>query len=233
MTTWDNRILNAWAQRLGVDVQRFRASGFTVQATVPEEHLVYRCTIGDVQIAGIPKRFAQALAHTATDGLGDFEALSAWLASPLHLEERDFTYYATTPLVNDFAVSNTRALSAADSALMDDLKSACTEAELEASLVGIDDVMVFGYLHEGQLVGASSMLDWGNGIFDIGILTHPAYRGKQIGAALVTALSNAAIEQGHVVQYRVTEQNIGSLRIAEKCGFRRFSVMEEYTLQTE
>lgn len=233
MAEWDNRILNAWAERLGVDAHHFNTRGFRVQATHPETYQVYWCAIGEMHIAGIPKRFASALAQTGAQTLDNFAAVAAWLNSPLHFECRDFTYYASEALTNPFAVSHIRALSAADSALLHDLKSACTESELEMSSVSLEDAMVFGCLHEGRLVGAASMLDWGGGIYDVGVLTHPAYRGQHIGAALVTALSNAAMAQGYVVQYRADERNIGSWRLAEKCGFRRFSVMEEYTLHAD
>ena len=233
MMKWDNRILRSWANRFHIEEQIFSGSRFTVHAVSQVEDQVHLCMIGNAQIALIPQRFAQALDQAAPDALKSLDALSDWLRASLRFQYRDYTYYTTTPLAPAFPLDNVRVLSAADAALLSDLQAQCSASELAMSEITIHDPLVMGCLAGNHLIGVASVLDWGGDIFDIGVLTHPAHRGQNIGAALTTALSNEVIQRGGIPQYRADEQNRGSVRIAEKCGFVRFAVEEEYTMQQD
>ena len=155
------------------------------------------------------------------------------LRANLRFQYRDFTYYTTTPLTPAFPVDNVRVLSAADAALLTDLQAQCSDSELAVSEITIHDPRVMGCLAGDHLIGVASVLDWGGDIFDIGVLTHPVHRSQHVGAARSTTLSNEVIQRGGIPQYRADEQNRGSVRIAEKCGFVRFAVEEEYTMQQD
>jgi len=123
-----------------------------------------------------------------------------------------------------------RPLGAADAALLDALKDACMPQEREVSLITIDDPLVVGYFEDGVLLGVASLLEKSRTIVDIGILTHPQYRGLKIAKRLTRDLRDRALAQGKIVQYIYQEANIASKSVAQAVGFELFLIEEGYGL---
>jgi RimJ/RimL family protein N-acetyltransferase len=89
---------------------------------------------------------------------------------------------------------------------------------------GIDPARppVFG-CYAGRTLAAAGMLEpWGARLRHVGILTHPAYRGRGDGKAVVSAMTAHGLAAGVVVQYRTLAGNVASVAIAHALGFRRF-----------
>lgn len=227
MLVWDARILAYWAEKLGVNAQIFAQAGISVHFDTDRDHRVLVYTHGDCIIVRVPQRRQIALSAPLPPSLGD-EALAEWLQTPLTFLWRDFIYYADTPMPGDAAHPQVRQLFPSDEASLKALQSQCDAGELEMSEINISDVMPLGYFEGETLIGAASLLQKADAIFDIGVLTHPAYRGRNIGTTLTRHLRNYLAGRGEIAQYMTADINVGSRRIAEKCGFQRFMVEVGY-----
>ncbi|MCK4260448.1 MAG: GNAT family N-acetyltransferase [Halanaerobiales bacterium] len=122
---------------------------------------------------------------------------------------------------------NIRQLDKKDNQYLEILNGACTKRELEYAFVEIDHPVIFGCFYEDQLVAVASFIFWGDHIVDIGVLTHPEYRGKGLGKTVVGALCKWGIDNDKILQYRFEITNIGSGKIAESLGFTKYIKEEE------
>lgn len=114
-----------------------------------------------------------------------------------------------------------RNLNAGDAIALTTMQTACSEADRQEAAVGIDNAVVTGVFDDNQyLVSAASMFELG-GFADIGVITHPDYRGKGLGRAAVSFLVEQIIGANQIAQYRHNIQNVGSARVAEVLGFRK------------
>jgi len=103
------------------------------------------------------------------------------------------------------------------------LASACGPVAWEHS--GIDPARppVFGCF-DGEVLAAAGMLErWGDRLLQVGIVTHPGYRGRGYGKAVVSAMTAHGLATGGVLQYRTLQANLPSVGIAQRLGFQRFA----------
>jgi len=97
--------------------------------------------------------------------------------------------------------------------------------------VEIDHPIVFGLFSEGELVSvASHFLFDEYGIAAAGVLTHPEYRRRGFGTAVVSAAIAWALERDYIVEWITNESNLGSLGIARRVGFRRYAAETEFRI---
>jgi GNAT superfamily N-acetyltransferase len=118
----------------------------------------------------------------------------------------------------------TRLLGRQDLAELERLAAACGTISWEHS--GIDPARppVFGCF-AGEVLAAAGMLDrWGDRLLHLGIVTHPGYRGRGYGRAVVSEMAAHGLALGGVLQYRTPEANPPSLAIARALGFQRFAL---------
>lgn len=90
---------------------------------------------------------------------------------------------------------------------------------------GIDPARppVYG-CYAGWTLAAAGMLEpWGDRLLHVGIVTHPAHRGRGYGTAVVSAMTADGLAGGRVVQYRTLQANLPSVAIATKLGFQPFA----------
>ena len=117
----------------------------------------------------------------------------------------------------------TRLLTDQDLPELQRLAAACGPMAWEHS--GIDPARppVFGCF-AGEVLAAAGMLEcWGDRLLQVGIVTHPAYRGRGYGKAVVSAMTAHGLATGGVVQYRTLQANLPSVGIARALGFQRFA----------
>jgi GNAT superfamily N-acetyltransferase len=117
----------------------------------------------------------------------------------------------------------TRLLGDQDLAALERLAAACGPVAWEHS--GIDPARppVFGCF-DGEVLAAAGMLErWGDRLLQVGIVTHPDYRGRGYGKAVVSAMTAHGLTTGGVVQYRTLQANLPSVGIAQALGFQRFA----------
>ena len=84
-------------------------------------------------------------------------------------------------------------------------------------------ITTFWVLREGdRVVAAGTMSDWRGYAADVGVLTHPDYRGRGFAGRLVAAMVDASLPTAGVVRYRALTSNGASLRVARRLGFEPF-----------
>jgi predicted GNAT family acetyltransferase len=102
------------------------------------------------------------------------------------------------------------------------LQQACTERDLELGDVQIDHPLVYGCFVGEDLASVASVIHQDNRIADIGVLTHPKYRQKGLGRLVVSALSQASIEEDLIPQYWTLKENLASLKLVTSLGFEQY-----------
>ena len=114
-----------------------------------------------------------------------------------------------------------RVLCQTDVEALSQLLEACDPAEVEDAFIEVDHELAACCLDGSRMVSAGSGYRR-NGFMDIGVITHPAYRGRHLAPAVVAAISQDAAALDVIAQYRCDATNTASRRVAELCGFTKF-----------
>jgi ribosomal protein S18 acetylase RimI-like enzyme len=229
MVTWDARIIRHWAEQLQVGGDVFQKTGLALRFAPGSDDQLVTYDFGDLRIACLTSRYAERFGSAPFTG-DTLDALAQHLGISLTLAWRDFIYYATRPAAPPYVADGVRALTSDDGARLAALQAQCSESELQLSEISIDDPVIIGCFSGEELAGVASLLERAHDIYDIGVLTHPAHRGRNIAAALTARLRNDLTEDGKVAQYITMESNHGSVRVAEKCQFPLRVVEEGFTI---
>lgn len=80
--------------------------------------------------------------------------------------------------------------------------------------------MAWGAFEAGRLVSVVLPFFVGEQYEDIGIITEPGYRRRGLSAACTGALLEDILRRGRLGSWSTSPDNLGSLRVAEKVGFR-------------
>jgi GNAT superfamily N-acetyltransferase len=115
----------------------------------------------------------------------------------------------------------TRPLLAADRTDLAALAAACDAGEWEASTVDLDRPPVFGCMADDRLVAAGTLTPWRDRFWHVGIVTHPGYRGRGYGRAVVSAMTRYALGRGWLLHYQTLLANAPSVAIARSLGYRQ------------
>jgi GNAT superfamily N-acetyltransferase len=132
--------------------------------------------------------------------------------------------YADTSDFRPAPTLGSRLLSDQDLPELQRLAAACGPTAWEHS--GIDPARppVFGCFAGDRLAAAGMLERWGDRLLHVGIVTHPGYRGRGYGKAVVSAMSAYGLATGGVMQYRTLHANLASVGIARALGFQRFAL---------
>lgn len=106
-------------------------------------------------------------------------------------------------------------------------QSEVSKDDKEAGFVELDHKVVFAAFDGEKIVSVSSVIDYGP-FKDIGVITHPEYRQKNLGSATVKETTQWCLENEEIPLYRCESKNIGSLKTAEKIGYRKFIKIDAY-----
>lgn len=228
MTEWDDRILRYWAAELDAEASAFTGTALTVQPVLDraDRLTVYAC--GDARIVRVPRR-----PHPAPGGApaaATPDALAEWLGAPLEPRYTDWIAYATTPSAPLELGVPARPLTPKDAPALQQLQAACTDGERMLAQITIADPQIVGCFDGDALVAVASTLDTSSAIADVGVLTHPAWRGRGLAAGLAVRLRNTIVGKGRVAQYTTMATNSGSVRTLQKAGFEVFLVESGYAI---
>jgi predicted GNAT family acetyltransferase len=87
------------------------------------------------------------------------------------------------------------------------------------SAIQLDHVPIFAVERAGELLAAASAPDDGSGVASVGVITHPAWRGRGYGAAVVSALTADRLAAGVILHYQTLRANTASVAIASALGY--------------
>jgi GNAT superfamily N-acetyltransferase len=113
----------------------------------------------------------------------------------------------------------TRVLGDADRPALDAFRSALSGQEWEHGGSELDSGPVIGAFAGGELAVVAGHEVWGERIAHLAIVTHPAHRGRGLGAAAVALAARTALDGGLIPQYRTLRSNTPSMSIARRLGF--------------
>lgn len=110
-----------------------------------------------------------------------------------------------------------RRLTEEDSYKFMEFHKACPHKDKEQGMVSLVDPTVYGCYVGDKLVCVASLWHWGDKLSDIGVLTHPDYRGMGYAASVCQTLMN---EVDRDIIWRCDATNKGSYKLAKKLGFQ-------------
>lgn len=110
---------------------------------------------------------------------------------------------------------------AADDPDLFDLRRACGEAEWGEAGFGVQpgEDPLYGIRQADHLVAAGNLTSYRGHPADVGVLTHPAHRGRGLGRSLVSRMVEDALVTTEIVRYRALVSNTASLSVAARLGF--------------
>lgn len=131
--------------------------------------------------------------------------------------------YTNTANVHPADLTGTRRLTKHDMAALHTLELACDQTEWEHSSIESAHDTLFGCFQGEELVAAGTCSRREGAIRDVGIVTHPARRGRGFGRAVVAAMTVFGVADGCIMQYRTLQANTPSLRIARSLGYHDYA----------
>ena len=90
---------------------------------------------------------------------------------------------------------------------------------------GMDDATFFqaAYFHSGRVAALSGYRPWNDLFGDPCVLTHPEYRGRGWGTAVVSMTVELALAEGKVLLYQTLESNTAAVKLAQRLGYERYA----------
>lgn len=106
-----------------------------------------------------------------------------------------------------------------DDPLLAGLRASCGEGEWAEGGFADPDAVVYGFEEDGWLAAAGNLTPFRGQPADIGLLTHPAARGRGLATRIAVQMIQDALSVAKIVRYRALAANTASLAIARSLGF--------------
>lgn len=119
--------------------------------------------------------------------------------------------------------SAARILGDADEPAIERLAEGCGELAWKAAKLLQVRKPLFGLFQGPDLVAVSGTIVLGNVLAYIGVITHPAHRGKGHAKAVVSSAVADAFSKGYAVQWRTPQANEGAVALAKSMGFQHYA----------
>lgn len=239
LTAFEQTLTRHWAEHFRCPIETVAQPGTTV---LPEDkytgdNLLALWYIGQhtfVQLdPAIAPRLTLLLAALPVQyALSGADLQSAW-GEAIKARDAGLAHYLYPPDLPTFAPAppfTLRQLTLDDGDQMTALHNANTPADVEEGFVEVTHEIAFGCFAGDQLVAASSGYRR-TGFMDIGVLTHPQFRRKGLGKAVVGAVCEWSAKQGVIAQYRCNATNHASHSVAQALNFRLYFKSESVWLQ--
>lgn len=221
-----------WAGFLGVPRERLRPAEplLVVHAELDDYAGMYAQSFGAAPIVSLPaaviERYGRAAAAAAASGLADDERWRRVFGGALDVivGPAEVRYADAGTLRSAPGDARARLLEEADESAVGALRRACSQTEWEHAGSPQGAQPMAGVFADGSLAAVAGYHVWDGRIAHIGVVAHPAHRGRGLGAAAVERVVRAALDAGLVPQYRTLASNAPSLRIADRLGFVPYAV---------
>jgi GNAT superfamily N-acetyltransferase len=99
------------------------------------------------------------------------------------------------------------------------LRRACSDDDWSEAGFADPEGLVYGLLQERVMVAAGNMTDYRTMPADVGVVTHPGFRGRGWARRLVSHMTAEQLPTVGVVRYRALQTNLPSLAVASSLGF--------------
>jgi RimJ/RimL family protein N-acetyltransferase len=231
--TW-RRIYDHLSARLGCPEETLRASGLRVIAHglwLADYQGVYVWRIAaDSGASSFTVSTPPALLDEARAALAIVDPEAAldpafWLGALGSRVERvvglSYQGYLDASVFQPAAPNRAHALAADERPALERLARACPAQEWEHSAIQPDHDPVFVVSDkDGELLAAASLTHEGAGMASVGVIAHPAARGRGYGRTVVSAVTAWALGRGETVHYQTLRANTASVAIARALGYQ-------------
>lgn len=102
---------------------------------------------------------------------------------------------------------------------LQELRWACGEDERSEAGFAHQDGLVYGLRQGALMVAAGNMTDYRGMPSDVGVITHPGFRGRGLARRLVSHMTEEQLPAAVVVRHRALQTNLPSLAVARSLGF--------------
>ena len=118
---------------------------------------------------------------------------------------------------------NVRRLAGSDSRLLRAFHAECGEDDHHD--FGIDKAPLYqtGFFNNGKLAAVSGYRPWNDQVGDPCVLTHPEWRSRGYGAAVMSETVGLALKDGKLLLCQTLESNIPAVTIAQRLGYARYA----------
>ncbi len=229
--TFENIVYSNWTGHFGCPVETAQQSGTTLlpETKYAGDKVIALWHIGKhtfVQLdpachSQLKKLIEDLPANTSLTG--DL-IQTKWGSEQILSRDIGLTYYLFPPDLPEYLPSQPfilRQLTEADADAMSALHAANTPEDVDEGFVEVTHQIAFGCFLNEQLVAAASGYER-TGFLDIGVLTHPDFRKKGLGKAVVGGLCEWANQHNIIAQYRHDIANTGSQKVARGLNFQMY-----------
>jgi GNAT superfamily N-acetyltransferase len=228
---FENTIYQNWAEYFGNPVETIQQVGTTLlsESKYDGDKIIALWYIGKHTFAQLDPAYHYQLDKLVknlpanTSLTGDL-IQKAWGDEAIQSRDIGLTYYLFPLDLPDYIPPKPitlRQLTEADTQAMSALHSANTPEDVDEGYVEVTHQVAFGCFLDEQLVAGASGYER-TGFLDIGVLTHPEFRKKGLGKAVVGALCNWANQHNIIAQYRHNVINTNSQNVAKSLNFQMF-----------
>jgi RimJ/RimL family protein N-acetyltransferase len=112
-----------------------------------------------------------------------------------------------------------RLLGAADEPALRALAAAAGAIAWEHSGIEYGREPIWGVFADDVLAAAAGIEVWSGGLGHLGVVTHPAYRGRGLATAVASSATRDGLARGLVMQYRTLTANGPSMAVGRKLGY--------------
>lgn len=238
--TFEQTIYHKWTNSFGCPTETAYQNGTTIvpASKFEDKKIIVLEYIGEHTFAEIDPFYFQILNNLvkslpAGTSISGGHIQEAWNKESIQSHTHGKTYYlhpSDLPPYLPPEPFSLRKLTTEDAKIMSVLHQANTPEDVEEGYVEVTHQIAFGCFHNGQLVAASSGYER-TGFLDIGVLTHPNFRRKGLGKAVVGALCNWANEKHIIAQYRHDILNVSSQNVVESLNFKLYFKTEAFTFR--
>lgn len=118
---------------------------------------------------------------------------------------------------------NVRFVASSDAAAVDRFRAECGDDGWGSS--GLDKAKrhMAAYFDGTRIAAMAGYRPWNGHAGDPCVLTHPGFRRRGCGTAVVSAVVAAALEEGVLLLYQTLESNRSAVRIALKLGYEQYA----------
>ncbi|WP_227376441.1 GNAT family N-acetyltransferase [Haladaptatus halobius] len=216
-----------WTKRLGVENGAFDRSNVTIGGA--DEGGVELFRRAETLVVGAPESLVDPLSQRA-DGLeasdiADESALREWFetfGTVTRVLGPTFYGYADEESFAPVA-SDARILTSADEPAHDRFRAAISDEEWERAGARFSPGETVGLFVDDDLVATAGYEVWDDFIAHVGVVTHPNHRNEGNGRAVVSRVTERALGEGLLPQYRTADEWPWSVALARELGFERFA----------
>lgn len=221
--------MDHWTDQLGVPADAFETAGVVVGEAGHDAGVQVFARDGAVAVGASPGLVADCRDHAdelAAGAVGRPDELRAWVeerVAPVETVLGPAFYGYTDAESFESVESAARVLTADDEAIYDRFRAAVPAEEWDAGGPSFEAGETVGVEADGRLIAAAGYEVWDGRIAHVGVVTHPDYRSRGFGRAVVSRATERALAAGLWPQYRTLDEWPWSVALAAGLGFERFA----------